>query len=51
MSEATETNTAESVEDLWSKAPLAKQVARMMAEDNDSGVDWDAWADDIKEGR
>jgi|APSaa5957512622_1039677.scaffolds.fasta_scaffold05222_9 hypothetical protein len=36
-------------EDLWSQAPLGKQIARMMAEGDDSDVDWDGWADNLKE--
>lgn len=34
----------------WENAPLAKQVAFMMAAGDDSGYDWDRWADDVKEG-
>ncbi len=35
--------------DSWKDAPLAKQVAFMMAAGDDSGYDWDRWADDMKE--
>ena len=34
----------------WQDAPLVKQVALLMSQGDDSDFDWDAWADDMKEG-
>jgi hypothetical protein len=34
----------------WADAPLGKQVARSMAQGDNSGFDWDRWADERKEG-